>query len=71
MTKGCKGLGATQVGGLEPGEASISWLWLHEMAPVSAISWASDLELLKKNPFRRAPSEAGAEAMDEALPEGL
>jgi hypothetical protein len=41
------------------------------MAPVSVISWASDLELLKKNPFRRAPSEAGAEAMDEALPEGL
>jgi hypothetical protein len=68
MTKGCKGLGAMQVGGLELGEASISWLWLHETALVSAISGSSDLELVKINPFRRAPSEAGAEAVDEALP---
>jgi hypothetical protein len=43
-----KGLGATQVGGLEPGEACILWLRRDETAPVSAFSGASALESVKK-----------------------
>jgi hypothetical protein len=43
-----KGLGATQVGGLEPGEACILWLRRDETAPVNAFSGASALEPVKK-----------------------
>jgi hypothetical protein len=42
-----KGLGEMQVGGLDPGEASISWIRQHKTAPVSAFLGASALESVK------------------------
>jgi hypothetical protein len=55
----------------EPRGASVLWLRLRKTAPVSTISGAPTLEPLEKTPFERAPSEAGAGAVDEALPKGL
>jgi hypothetical protein len=57
--------------GLEPDRAAISWLRASKSALVSGISRASAPELLQKQLFGRAPCEAAAGAVCEALPKGL